>query len=391
MRLLILISLFIYGCKSAQEPQLSSKQAADIQIDSIFVDSEISGMSILLIKNDKVVYEKSAGFANAKNQKNYTSQSIQNIASVSKTLIAVSIMKAIDQGKVELDADINKYLPFKVTNPKHPDAAITLRHLATHTSSIMDTDDYMRSYYFLNANQMTTQDLTEGYAEYFDMVQSNELIDESEFLKNVLLTNGKWFTDDVYGDEAPGEAGEYSNVAATLAAYVIENAVGMSYEDYTQTYIFDPLGMTQTSWDIDTHKNPQFATRYFSREKAVPDYYLITKADGGLYTSTEDFAKFMIEMSKGFKGQGTILSKESFTEMFTPQITEDDEAIGIFWELDPSTRSFNHSGGDPGVTTNAAYSSEHDRAIIMFTNIDADEKSYGQIIEIWNTVKSVDD
>lgn len=392
MRYLILISFFIYSCKSTQEPVLSpNTTAVESKIDSIYNDSGISGLSILLIKNDRVVYEKSAGYANIKNQKKYSDQSIQNIASISKTLIAVSIMKAIEQGKVDLDTDINTYLPFKVKNPNHPDVAITLRQLATHTSSIMDSDDYMRSYYFMNADQLTSDDLTEGYGEYFEMVQSNELIDESEFLENVLLPDGKWYSDDVYADEAPGDVGEYSNVAATLAAFVIENAAGMSYEDYTQTYIFDPLGMTQTSWDIDTYKKPQFATRYFSRDMAVPDYYLITKADGGLYTSTTDFAKFMIEMAKGFKGQGTILSKASFTEMFTPQITDEDEAIGVFWDLDPETRSFSHSGGDPGVTTNAAYSSEHDRAMIMFTNIDADEKTYRQIVEIWNAVKSVDD
>lgn len=388
MRLLIFISFFIFSCKPASDQALDATQEVDARIDELYGESDISGFSILVVKDDKIVYEKNNGFANIQSQKKYTSESVQNIASVSKTMIAVSIMKAVDQGKVDLDADINEYLPFEVRNPNYPDVAITLRQLATHTSSIMDSDDYMRSYYFINGKTLSSDDLTEEYEEYFEMVQQNELIDESEFLKNVLTVDGKWYSEDVYADEAPGEVGEYSNVAATLAAYVVENAVGMTYEEYTQSYIFNPLGMHNTGWDIETYTKENFATRYFSKEKAVPDYYLITKADGGLYTSTKDFSKFMIEMVRGFKGKGKILSPESFNTMFTPQITEDDEAIGIFWELDPSDRSFTHSGGDPGVTTNAAYAANKDRSMIIFTNIDANDKTYPQIVEIWNVVKS---
>lgn len=401
--LLLFLSIFIFSCKSTvpletpvvettpkTESIAESANSVGVKIDSIFAASGITGFSIVLVKNDKIAYEKSGGFANINKNKKYTNRSIQNIASVSKTLIAVSIMKAIDQGKVELDADINTYLPFTVRNPNHPNTPITLRQLATHTSSILDSEDYMRSYYFMGADKLTSKDLTDDYAEYFDMVQVNTLIDESEFLKNVLTENGKWYSDDVYSDSVPGDDANYSNVAATLAAYVIENAVGMSYEDYTQKYIFAPLAMNDTSWDIDTYKNPQFATRYFSKDKEVPDYYLITKADGGLYTCTEDFSKFMIEMGKGSKGKGTILSKESYAEMFTPQFTIEDEAFGIFWEVDPKTRSFSHSGGDPGVTTNVAYSTEHDRALIIFTNIEANEKTYSQIVNIWNTFKLYD-
>lgn len=390
MKLVLFISLLILACKAQPVQQLLTPQQVSAHIDSIFSESAISGLSILLIKDEKIVYEKNNGFANIQKQIKYTSESIQNIASVSKTIIAVSLMKAVDQGKVDLDTDINTYLPFDVRNPNHPNIPITLRQLATHTSSILDSEDYMRSYYFINGNNLSSDDLTEEYEEYFDLVQGNELIDESEFLKQVLTVDGKWFSDDMYAKEAPGEVGDYSNIGATLAAYVIENAVGMRYEDFTKKYIFDPLEMNDTSWNVETLSKDKFATRYFSKEKAVPDYYLITKADGGLYTTTKDFSKFMIEMIRGFKGEGKLLSAEAYQTMFTPQRTEDDEALGIFWELDPEDRSFQHSGGDPGVTTNVAYSSKKDRAMIIFTNIDANEKTYPQVVNIWNIVKSYD-
>ena len=393
MRFSTLLCILLISCQFANEQPTevieNDHKEVTTEIEKLFAASGISGMSVMVLQNGKRIFEHNAGFANIEKQQKYTSKSIQNIASVSKTLIAVSIMKAVDLDKVELDADINQYLPFAVRNPNHPDVPITLRQLATHTSSIFDSDDYMRSYYFLNGEELTSTDFNEGYQEYLELIQQNELIDESQFLKNMLKQDGPWASEDVYAKEAPGQVNEYSNVAATLAAYVVEQATGTFYEDFTKEYIFKPLGMTNTFWDINTHSNPQFATKYFSKEMAVPDYYLITKADGGLYTCTEDFSKFMLEMSKGFRGQGTLLSKDSYNTMFTPQFEEDGEATGIFWELDPENRSYNHSGGDPGVTTNVAYNAEKDISMIMFTNIEGTDETFGQIVDIWNAMKGV--
>ena len=359
-------------------------------IDKLFIDSEITGFSCLAIKDGAIVYQKDMGYADLKTQKPYTKTTVQNIASVSKTIIAVALMKAVDQGKLNLDADINDYLPFHVANPKHPNTPITVRHLATHTSTIMDTEDYIRSYYFPDATSISKLDMSDDYDEYLDLIKTNELIDESTFLKNLLTPNGKWNSPDVFSEHTPGSVSEYSNVASTLAGYVIESATGMSYEDYTTEYIFKPLGMTQTSWDFETTNNDDFVTRYFTKTQVVPNYYLITKADGGLYTSTNDFSLFMIEMVNGYKDKGSILSKESYDTMFSSQFAIDDDfSIGIFWERNKAG-GFKHDGGDPGVTTIASYNHSRDRALIIFTNVDANETTYPQISEIWNTIGRYD-
>ena len=359
-------------------------------VENLFAESDIIGFSCLAIKDGAIVYQKDMGFADLETQTPYTKTSVQNIASISKTIIAVALMKAVDQGKINLDADINEYLPFKVVNPNHPNTPITVRQLATHTSTITDTDDYIRSYYFPNATSLHKLDMSKDYAVYLEIIKTNELIDESTFLENVLTPNGKWYSNKVYGKHEPGSVSEYSNIASTLAGFVIESATGMSYEEYTTEHIFKPLAMTQTSWDYKTTSNDDFVTRYFTKTQVVPNYYLITKADGGLYTSTNDFSLFMIEMINGYKDKGTILSTESYDTMFSSQFSLNEEfSTGIFWDRNKDG-GFKHDGSDPGVTTIASYNDTKDRALIIFTNVEANETTFPQLSEIWNIIGRYD-
>ena len=391
--LLIILCLALSSCSTKKLSSglvIEDLGTLNRTVDKLFAESEITGFSCLAIKDGAIVYQKNMGYADLKTQRPYTKTSVQNIASISKTMIAVAVMKAVDQGKLNLDADINEYLPFKVSNPKHPNTPITVRHLATHSSSINDTEDYIRSYYFPDATGISKLDMSDEYGDYLDIIKTNELIDESTFLKNILTTDGKWYSKDVYSKDEPGSISEYSNVAATLAGFVVESATGMSFEDYTTEHIFKPLGMTQTSWDYKTTSNDNFVSRYFSKTQVVPNYYLITKADGGLYTSTNDFSLFMIEIINGYKDKGAILSKESYDTMFSSQFAINDEfSIGIFWERNKDG-GFKHDGSDPGVTTIASYNDTKDRALIIFTNIDANKNTVTQLSQIWNTIGRYD-
>lgn len=383
--LFITITL-LWSCKpSSERLQINSIEALKEETRKLFNNSTLTGYSAIVIDENSILYKDAQGFADIKTQQKYTYKTVQNIASVSKTIIAVSLMKAVDLGFLQLDEDINIHLPFKVENPNFPNTKITPRHLATHTSSILDGDNYIKSYYFYNISEISKEDLSEDFHEYYDVVKGNELIDDSEFLNHYLNNEGDWFTADHFSSTRPGEVSEYSNVGASLAAYVIERASGLTYEAFTQKYIFDPLGMIHTSWEKNDLINPLFATRYFTKENPVPDYYLITKADGGLYTNTQDFAKFMMEMIKGFNGKGSLLSKDAYKEMFSEQIViEEDELGGIFWVLGPNAGGFRHNGSDPGVSTMVSYNAEKERALVLFSNIESTQESYGQLAELWN-------
>ena len=130
-----------------QTPQQPSRFASII--DSLERDLQaynekevLPGFSVSLFTADEVIFQKAYGFADIEDKKPLTTTTKQVIASISKTFVSVSLMKAVEDGKLDLDQEINDILPFTVEHPIHKDIPLTIRHLATHTSSISDDANY---------------------------------------------------------------------------------------------------------------------------------------------------------------------------------------------------------------------------------------------------------
>ena len=100
-------------------------------------EARIVGLGAAIIVNRKLVWSRGYGFADRERAVPFTQDTIMNVASISKTIIGAALMRTVQDGKLSLDEDINKYLPFKVANPSFPNEPITLRQLATHTSRPM--------------------------------------------------------------------------------------------------------------------------------------------------------------------------------------------------------------------------------------------------------------
>ncbi len=143
-----------------------------------------------------------------------------NVGSISKTFTGVAMMRAVQEGRLSLDVDINKYLPFRVVNPHRPDALITLRHLATHTSGIKDRWDVYHGVYRYGGERPAP--LGDFLADYFG-------------------TEGAHYSRDNFLDARPGALREYSNIGAALAGFIIERAFGESLPAHTRQHIFAPL------------------------------------------------------------------------------------------------------------------------------------------------------
>ncbi len=97
-------------------------------------EAGIMGLGAAIIVDKKVLWMKGYGFADKEHAVPFTSDTVMNIASISKTFTGVALIRAVQEGKLALDEDISTYLPFKISNPHHPNDKITLRQLATHTS-----------------------------------------------------------------------------------------------------------------------------------------------------------------------------------------------------------------------------------------------------------------
>lgn len=375
---LLFVVLLLASCKQKEttnKPVIDKyavvKDSLTKTLDSIYQHGSIVGFSAAVVTKDTVLYNKGFGFANAATKMAYTEQTLQNIGSISKTFIGIALLKAQELGKLKLDDPINKYLPFKVVNPKYPEAPITILQLATHTSSIRDTDWYGKSYIMLDSIH-TDNVYIPGYFS-----GPNEGLALPVYLEKVLTPKGEWYEPEVYGDYTPGSKFSYSNIAAALSAFVLEGATEMSFQNFTSKYIFKPLQMSITDWsatDIDVSKRSKV---YKVKDTTIADYRLITFPDGGLITSTDNLSKYLSELMKGYKGEGSLLNKESYQLFYKKQLKashfEDGKLpgnSGIF--LDYGKHGIGHNGGDPGILTFMYFDSETKIGKIVFINTDLD-------------------
>ena len=101
-------------------------------------EAKVPGLAAAVVKKDKVLWTSAYGWANREQKIPVTNDTLFQVASVSKPVLACAVMQLVEQGKLSLEADVNEILPFYVRNPKHPKIPITLKHLLTHTYSIRD-------------------------------------------------------------------------------------------------------------------------------------------------------------------------------------------------------------------------------------------------------------
>ncbi|WP_025663818.1 serine hydrolase domain-containing protein [Aquimarina megaterium] len=378
IKIILIIALFvlnqIYSQNNDNEEHINSLTC---ELKMLQKQGYINGFSVAIVNKDAVLYKKGFGYADVSKKKEYTPHTIQNIASVSKTLIGIALMKVQEQGKLNLDDPVNIHLPFNVINPHYPQTPITIRHLATHTSTILDTKYYDKSYILKNNKGTDKGILMKKYRIFND---PEETIALPIFLKNLLSIDGEWYKKRNYLKNKPGSIFKYSNIGATLAAYIIERVTGIPYDEYTITHILKPLGMDASGWSFDTIDMDNHSVLYSSSNDSLPKYSLITYPDGGLLTDITDFSKYLIELIKGYYGAGTLLDKNSYTELFKEQLSSknlpnrntknpynEEYNSGLFMGITP-VGYIGHTGSDPGTETYMFFNSKTGTGKILVIN-----------------------
>jgi CubicO group peptidase (beta-lactamase class C family) len=399
-RLFLFVSLFLsgFGCaknvvKSADDLEIAIKKATKEQL--------MAGFAVTVVKKDKVLYQNAFGQADVAKNTPYTNQTLQPIASISKTFIGVALMKAIEQGLFTLETPINDVLPFSVKNPNAPNSIIRIKHLATHTSGITDNQTTYHKNYSILQGENTTSIEAKRMINELGFGTNGSVLSLKDFMQAYCSENGSLFNRANFLAAEAGASYSYSNIGAGLAAYLIEVKTGKSFAEYTAENIFRPLGMNNTSWFLDANNRPKMATLHWERSKPLPFYTAATYPDGMLITSNEDLSKFLMEMIKGYAGESTFLKKESFELLFKKQfeagkipanLNEKEENAGAFWVYFKNGR-LGHTGGDFGVTTIMAFFPETKTGFIFLSNteteyIDDNEPVRTQMNAIFSAIKS---
>lgn len=321
----------------------------------------IPGFSFGLMVDGKLAFAGSGGFIDL-NKKTPTSvDSIFRIASMTKSFTAMAILKLRDEGKLQLDDPVNKYVPELKNQKLTQDApAITIRNLLTHSAG------------FPEDNPWGDRQLS----------MSNKAFEK-------LITNG------ISLSNTTGTAFEYSNLGFALLGLVINKVSGMPYQDYIAKKIWQPLGMKQVGWDYSKISSPNLAQGYrwehgaWSREDMLADGAF--GAMGGMFSSIEAFSHYVALFQESWPTRDARerepITRSSLREMQQawqfnqlnseflflsgePSTMVEAYGYGLRWFHDGDKKTYvGHSGGLPGFGSNWLILPDYGVGIILLTNL----------------------
>jgi CubicO group peptidase (beta-lactamase class C family) len=290
------------------------------------------GLSLVVVEGDQVILSRGYGFADRDAGTPMTENTPIAVGSTNKGMTAVAVMQLVEQGRVDLDAPVLRYLPdFGMADDRAAD--ITVRQLLSHTSGI-----------------------PAGTAS--DGAQDNEALQRRvASLASVKL------------ERVPGSGYEYSLDGYSVAGLVVQTVSGMRYEDYLAAHVFAPLDMKQTTFDPSRADELGFATNYAkSRGIVSAGPSSLSRGGnpgGGVLTSADDVGHYLVALLNGGAFAGAqVISSASIDQMWTPEPASGAEAYGFGWNAVPAPgmRLLSHAGdvGAPG-----AYGSSGSQFIVV--------------------------
>lgn len=359
LRALVTILIVVGNVKSQTNPNPNA--SLDAFILSEMNEERFPGVSTVIVKDDKIIWVQSYGMADLENAIPVNDTTVFLLASISKVFTATAAMQLYENNIIDLDDDVNQYLPWMLQIPGFPSSPVTFRQLMTHSSSIQDNDEVLDTYYDYPDPTISLADCMERY----------------------FSTNGiDYNPTDNFLPNAPGTINEYSNMATALNGYLVELASGMPFDEYCNTNIFDKLCMVKTSWFFTNYDSAHVARPYqYSGGNYIPyaHYGFADYPDGQLRSTATDMANFMIAyLNGGAFGTNFLLSSSSINQMWTPQIPLLDAYQGLNWyqeELFHSsgeTLLWGHNGGEKGVSTDCYLDPVNKIGICVLTNGEGD-------------------
>lgn len=279
---------------------------------------DIAGAVVLVVKDGRVLFAKGYGWSDMKQRTPVTvDATLFRIGSISKTFTWTAVMQLVEQGKLDLDKDVNAYLDFTI--PASFGKPVTMRQLMTHSAGFEETlkDLFVRK----------PADLT-SLGEYMKTHLPRQIF-------------------------APGTVPAYSNYGATLAGYIVQKVSGMPFDDYIQKNLLAPLGMTRTTFaqPLPDSLKPFMATGYAKASGKAKDFEVVQAwPAGSVAASAENMSHWMIaHLQDGAYGDARILQAATARQMHSRIMGLAPELNGMcygFYEESRNGRRIIGHGGD---------------------------------------------
>lgn len=289
-----------------QDPK-EIEQFADAFFSRPDIKDQMAGAVIVVTKGDQILLKKGYGYANVEEKLPVDpDQTVFRIASISKVITSTAVMQLVDQGKLDLNKELNNYLgDVQISNQTK--VPLTMKHLLMNSTGF----DYGDS------SELSTNDLT------IEVPLKQYVLDNTP----VVVRN-------------PGDLYRYDNNGFTLQGYAVEQVSGQSFGAYVKEHIFEPLGMKSSDFRLTPALAKRLAVTYDPLGEVIPPYATVPTElpAGGMLSTGTDMAKFMMaHLGSGKLGDARILSEESATDMHSPQ-------LGIHAKLPNMAYGFEYSG-----------------------------------------------
>lgn len=305
-----------------------------------------AAVSVVAIKNGEAIVNKAYGYADLEQQRKADTSTVFEWGSTSKLLVWTSVMQLVEQGKLNLDTDIQDYLPEGFLKKLEYDAPITLMNLMHHNAGWEDR----------------LIDL--WYSSESDIVELGEALQKFEPRQI----------------DKPGSVVAYSNYGTAMAAYIVEVQSGQPFYKYVNEHIFKPLNMKDTSIHPSQYDNLNVLKRrneiqgYTTNLKLIPKnraYISLYPAAGAIGTA-EDAAKFLAALMPVDRSNLLFTNKDTLEEMLSTSLYYDGTSTPRiahgFFEVEYWVPALEHAGSTAGFTSKFVFDPESNFGLVVMTN-----------------------
>lgn len=372
---------------SIQQLGVAQFEEARVRLDQLFETNDLMGCSVIAVCDQGIAFEYYNGYSDEERTLLVDEKTAYRIASISKNISSVLLLKLAQEGKINLDEDVNNYLPFEIRNPNFPNQPLTSRMFLSHQSSIIDGS---------------------GYGSFLSDTYASDL---PPSLEELLDPAGSYYTTDLYLGISPGSYFSYSNLNYGVVASLVEAASGQRFDRFADEILFKPLGLDAgyhpsylsnindlavlyrkqgsqwiPQWDEYSGESPELP----ALEGYIPGMNgLFFSPQGGVRMNAKDLASILLlHLNDGTVNGVEILNKTYQDMMENPAWNFDgnngNNYFGLFrsWGLGthistntlqadiifPDKEMKGHPGEAYGLISDMYYDSESGTGIIFMTN-----------------------
>lgn len=327
---------------------------------SQMAEYKIVGLSIAVIKDYKIDWAKGYGWADLDEKRPVTPNTRFQAASISKSLNSLALLKLVQEGKIDLEADINGYLK----SWKFPydsiagNKKITLANLLSHTAGIS----------------------VHGFPGY---AVGDSIPSLPQILDGIKPAN----TRPVRSQFEPSKRFQYSGGGSTISQLMLMDVTGRKCEEYMKKEVLQPMGMNNSFYEQPPVPGTRELATAYKRGSEVKGKYHIypEQAAAGLWTTPADLAKYIIETQREYEGKSSKVLNQAMMQKRLTHYIDSNVALGVFLLRKPTSIYFNHNGGNEGFACTSFGSLKGGNGVVVMINGD----DFTIINEVVNSVALV--